>query len=135
MKYPISGSCLCGRVTYQLTKPPVAVAACHCRQCQKLSTSAFSITAMVAADALDVSGELKEWRRVAASGNTSVARFCPSCGSHIYHFNPEDPAHVMLKPSTLDDTSFIDPTVHVWTSEKQAWCRIPDGVQVFGTQP
>jgi hypothetical protein len=135
MKYPISGSCLCGGVTYKLKRPPVAVAACHCKQCQKLSTSAFSITAMVEADALEVSGEIREWRRVAASGNTCVAKFCPTCGNHIYHFDPGNLRHLMLKPSTLADTSIINPTIHVWASEKQDWDQIPDGVQVFQTQP
>lgn len=135
MKYPITGACQCGQVTYTLSKPPLAVAACHCKQCQKLSTSAFSITAMVDVDAIEFSGEMKEWRRVADSGNISVAKFCPTCGNHIYHFNPRDPTKIMLKPSTLADTSLINPTIHVWVSEKQAWYSIPEGVVVFDTQP
>lgn len=90
---------------------------------------------MVEADALKVSGELKEWHRVAASGNTCVAKFCPTCGNHIYHFDPDNLKYLMLKPSTLDDTSIISPTIHVWVSEKQDWYQIPDGVQVFETQP
>lgn len=135
MKYPITGACQCGQVTYTLSKPPLAVAACHCKQCQKLSTSAFSITAMVDVDAIEFSGEMKEWRRVADSGNISVAKFCPTCGNHIYHFNPRVPTKIMLKPSTLADTSLINPTIHVWVSEKQAWYSIPEGVVVFDTQP
>ncbi len=135
MDYPLSGSCQCGGVTYRLLEPPIAVAACHCKQCQKLSTSAFSITAMVRSCAVEFTGEMKEWSRVASSGNVSAARFCPTCGNHIYHFNPADPTKIMLKPSTLADTSPIQPTIHVWVSEKQDWYTIPDGVMVFETQP
>jgi hypothetical protein len=101
----------------------------------EIVNGAFSVSAMVEADALEVTGEFKEWRRVAASGNTSAAKLCPTCGNHIYHFNPDKPEHLMLKPSTLADTSIINPTIHVWVSEKQNWYRIPDGVQVFETQP
>lgn len=135
MTYPIVGSCQCGRVEYELLQPPLAIAACHCKQCQKLSTSAFSITAMVAADALTISGEMSEWSRVADSGHTSVARFCPVCANHIYHYSPDNPQHLMLKPSTLSDTSIINPTIHVWVSEKQDWYQIPESVAVYETQP
>jgi hypothetical protein len=135
MKYPIAGSCQCGGVTYTLREPPIAIAACHCKQCQKLSTSAFSITAMVNSSAVVFAGEMKEWRRIAASGNVSAAKFCPTCGNHIYHHDPNDPTRIMLKPSTLADASVINPTIHVWVSEKQAWYSIPEGVMAFDTQP
>jgi hypothetical protein len=135
MNYPISGACQCGRVTYRLLEAPLAIAACHCRQCQKLSTSAFSITAMVSAAAVEFSGEMSEWSRVAESGNTSTSKFCPGCGNHLYHLNSGHPGMIMLKPSTLADTSLIRPTIHVWVREKQDWVTIPEGAVAFETQP
>ncbi|WP_323846443.1 GFA family protein [Microbulbifer magnicolonia] len=135
MEYPVSGSCQCGQVTYRLFKPPIAVAACHCKQCQKLSTSAFSLTAMIDSDAIEIRGEMTEWSRIAESGITSAAKFCPVCANHIYHYNPSNPKHLMLKPSTLSDTSAINPTIHVWVSEKQNWFQIPVGVLTYETQP
>ncbi|WP_353669756.1 GFA family protein [Marinomonas sp. THO17] len=135
MTYPISGSCQCGNVQYQLLAPPLMVMACHCKECQKLSTSAFSITAMVSSDSVTFQGEMKSWSRVADSGNTNAAKFCPTCGNRIYHFDPNDPDKIKLKPSNLSDTRVIQPTAHVWVSEKQDWYQIPDGVKVFDKQP
>ena len=135
MKYPITGSCQCGSITYELYKPPIVVAACHCKQCQQLSTSAFSITAMIDSDSIKISGKMNEYSRVAASGNISSAKFCPTCTNHIYHYNPDNPQHLMLKPSTLSDTSIINPTIHVWVSEKQEWFKIPQDALTFDTQP
>ncbi len=63
MDYPIEAACQCGQVTYQLFEPPKVVLACHCKECQKLSTSPFSVTAVVDAEAIKFQGELKEWRR------------------------------------------------------------------------
>lgn len=133
--YPISGSCQCGGVTYQLLAEPSMVAACHCKECQKLSTSAFSITAMVQASDLIIEGQLKDWSRPAESGNTSAAKFCPTCGNRIYHYDPNSPDRIKLKPSNLSDTSIIQPTAHIWVSEKQDWYQIPEGVKVFDKQP
>ncbi|MBU2886798.1 GFA family protein [Gilvimarinus agarilyticus] len=134
-QYPIEGSCQCGQVRYQLLAAPKVVVACHCKECQKLSTSAFSITAMVNADDLVFHGEMKDWRRVADSGKTSAAKFCPQCGNRLYHYDPQEPNNIKLKPSNLSDTSIIQPTMHVWVSEKQNWYVIPDGVKVFSQQP
>jgi len=90
---------------------------------------------MVDSKTIEIDGELNEWRRIADSGNEAAAKFCPICGNHIYHFNPNHPDKIMLKPSTLTDTSIIKPTIHVWVREKQDWYQIPEGVMVFDTQP
>ena len=134
-QYPIHGSCQCGQVQYELLEPPLFVAACHCKECQKLSTSAFSITAMVNADSVRFQGEMQEWSRLADSGNVSAAKFCTVCGNRMYHYNPEDPYRLKLKPANLDDTSIIQPTMHIWVSEKQDWFAIPEDVEVHPKQP
>jgi len=135
IEYPIKGACQCGGVTYELLAAPLMVAACHCRECQKLSTSAFSITAMVDADKVQFHGPMRDWSRVADSGKVSAAKFCPSCGNRIYHFDPSDPEKLKLKPSNLTDTRIINPTMHIWLSEKQDWIQIPEGVKTFDGQP
>jgi len=135
IKYPIKGSCQCGQVSYELLEEPSMVVACHCKECQKLSTSAFSITAMVSADSVKFNGVMSVWSRTCDSGNISAAKFCPSCGNRLYHFNPEVPEQLKLKPSNLSDTRIIKPVAHVWVSEKQDWYQIPEGVKVFEGQP
>jgi len=135
IQYPIKGSCQCGSVTYELLAPPLMVAACHCKECQKLSTSAFSITAMVNANSVKFKGTMKDWSRSSDSGNISAAKFCPGCGNRIYHFNPNEPDKIKLKPSNLSDTRIINPTIHIWVSEKQDWYQIPHGVKSFDKQP
>ncbi len=133
--YPIDGSCQCGDVNYQLFAPPLLVVACHCKQCQKLSTSAFSITAMVKTESVTFRGDLKEWQRRGDSGNKNYAKFCPNCGNRIYHFDPDQPETIKLKASNLSDTRILNPSAHMWVSEKQAWYIIPDGVKQFDKQP
>ncbi len=134
-RFPIDGSCQCGGVTYQLLEAPLIVLACHCKECQKLSASAFSMTALVKRDTVKFSGELKQWERIADSGNKNCAKFCPGCGNRIYHFDPDKPDVIKLKPGTLTDTRWLTPSMHVWVSEKQHWYEIPDGVRQFDRQP
>ncbi|MBU3823851.1 MAG: GFA family protein [Candidatus Oceanisphaera merdipullorum] len=113
------------------------VLACHCKECQKLATSPFSVTAIVDSSQIEFSGQLKEWRRLADSGNRNYAMFCTDCGNRIYHFNPDEDSTVKLKlkPVNLTDARVFEPQTHVWVSEKVSWYQIPDGVKVFLKQP
>jgi len=136
IQYPISGSCQCGKVTFSLLSAPKMILACHCKECQKLATSAFSLTAVVERDSVKIEGELADWERYADSGNINSAKFCPSCGNRIYHYDPKQPNILKFKGiSSLDDTRMLIPEVHVWVSEKQDWFVIPDGVKTFDKQP
>ncbi|TCS42038.1 GFA family protein [Reinekea marinisedimentorum] len=137
MSYPVEGSCQCGQVTFKIHEAPKMVIACHCKECQKLATAPYSVTAVIDYDKIEFSGELKEWSRPADSGNTSTAAFCPDCGNRLYHYNPADKAtlKLKLKPVGLKDDAFYKPTVHVWTDEKQNWVEIPEGVKTFAKQP
>jgi hypothetical protein len=42
---------------------------------------------------------------------------------------------VRVRAGTLDDTSWLRPTVHFWTRIKQPWVALPKGDQSFETQP
>ena len=39
----VVGGCLCGGVRYASEAEPVLTALCHCRHCQKQTSSAFSV--------------------------------------------------------------------------------------------
>jgi hypothetical protein len=61
--------------------------------------------------------------------------FCPDCGTRIYHEPFKMAASVNVKPGTLDDTSWLEPALHVWARNKQPWVVIPEGVRCFDEQP
>lgn len=132
-EYPVNGRCQCGSVRYQLLEPPLKVIACHCKECQTLSTSAFSITSMIKAESIKFEGEMHEWERSSDSGNRNVARFCPNCGNRIYHINPDQPEVIKLK-GRLENSDHVQPTAHIWLSEKQDWYEVPDDVDKHNTQ-
>jgi hypothetical protein len=43
MELPQTGGCQCGKVRYEIMAEPQMVYTCHCRDCQRLTSSAFSI--------------------------------------------------------------------------------------------
>jgi hypothetical protein len=131
-----TGGCQCGAVRYELTGEPLPLVICHCHECQKQTASAFGMSLPVArTDLRIVSGELKEWRRLAESGREVACWFCPDCGSRVYHSSLLGPEYWHLKPGTLDDTSGLEPVAEVWTRSAQPWLNFSDRLLSFPREP
>ena len=128
MPAPYTGGCQCGSVRYRLTTEPLRVAACHCKECQRQSGSAFGMAMPVPRDSLTVTGPTKQVMRIVDSGNQVTGVFCPECGVRIYHVLPSAPDVLSLKPGTLDDTSWLRPDRFIWMKSAQGWVPVPDGV-------
>jgi len=47
MKLPQTGGCQCGAIRYEITEAPQLVYTCHCTDCQRLTSSAFSMAIVV----------------------------------------------------------------------------------------
>ena len=71
--------------------------------------------------------------RTADRGRTVTWLVCPDCGSGIC--NAARPDGRRVRAGTLDDTSWLRPTLHFWTRSKQPWVTLPEGGQIFETQP
>ena len=81
MTAPYTGGCQCGSVRYVVTAEPIRLVACHCKECQRQSGSAFSMSMPVKKDSLTVTGPTKQFTRAADSGNEVTGVFCPDCDS------------------------------------------------------
>ena len=120
MKLPQNGGCQCGALRYEVTQAPSMVYACHCTDCQRVTSSAFSMAIVLPADAFRlVAGEPRVMKRTTDSGRVSTRWVCPECGSWISH-GPR-PGIRNVRAGTLDDTSWLRPTAHFWTRSKQPW--------------
>jgi hypothetical protein len=130
-----SGGCACGQIRYEFEGNPRQIIACHCTYCQARSGSAFGMGLFLDADAVRITqGEVKIYRRTADSGRPSETGFCPECGTQIYGRPQWRPDTIVLRPGTLDDRSWIEPDVHIWTRSKQTWVMIPEDVPSFEEQ-
>ena len=56
MKLPQTGGCQCGKIRYEISETPQSVYACHCRDCQRLTSSAFSMGIVVPEAAFKLGG-------------------------------------------------------------------------------
>ena len=115
---PQEGGCRCGQVRLKISAPPIITMACHCTGCQKMSSSAFSLSAAIPAEGFEViAGE------PVIGGLHGATRhyFCPHCLTWMFT-RPEDMDwFVNLRSTMLDDTNGVAPFVETFTSEKLPW--------------
>ncbi len=131
----MTGGCQCGRVGYRIAGLQPPVYACHCRECQKQSASAFGMSLPVRAEHFKVEGALESWERDTDLGTRTRCHFCPSCGSRVYHSSSATPDRVTVKAGSLDDTSRLVPGAHIWVSRKQPWVVLDPDVPAHETEP
>jgi hypothetical protein len=131
----ITGQCQCGGVAYAVAGAPLEVFVCHCRECRRQSASAFGISVMVrAADLTVVRGTPKSWWRPTDSGNMLECRFCPDCGTRLFHASPARDT-VAVKGGSLDVAPDLSGATHIWTARKLAGVVIPPGAPCFPGEP
>lgn len=131
---PLAGACQCGAVRYRVTGVPIVFYLCHCRECQRHTSSAFGESLRVCASDVEIEGELRAIHRTAESGSIREGRFCPVCGVRIVHGTAGD-AFVNIKAGTLDDTSWLVPAGHIWVRSAQPFIRFEAGDMLYDTQP
>ena len=117
---PLEGHCRCGQVRFRITAPPLATAACHCTGCQRMSSSAFSLTAIIPSEGFSViQGEPVEG---GLQGGGTHHYFCPHCMSWMFTRAEGMDDFVNIRPTMLEDpTALSTPFIETYASEKLPW--------------
>lgn len=130
------GGCQCGAVRYQVTGAPLALYACHCRECQKQSGSAFGMSLQVDRNDLTLlAGQPRAWTRPTASGRRLTCWFCPDCGSRLWHEPAPASGWATVKAGSLDEPVDLSGAVHIWTSRALPGVAIPPDAVTWPEEP
>ena len=114
-KLPREGGCRCGQVRIRVSAPPLVTMACHCTGCQKMSSSAFSLSAAIPAEGFAVTeGEPV----VGGLHGASKHMFCPHCMTWMFTRPEGMDWFVNLRPTMLGEPARLAPFIETWTSEK-----------------
>lgn len=115
---PLAGGCRCGRVRIEVRGRPVVTMACHCTGCQRMTASAFSLSALFPAECFAVTaGE------PVIGGLHGATRhyFCPHCMSWLFTRPEGTDLFVNVRSTMLDEPDWTTPFMETWTREKLPW--------------
>lgn len=129
----LTGGCACGAVRYKLTAAPLIVHACHCRDCQRITGSAFVLNIWIERRFVETAGVLpNSFKLTAGSGKHHEVFFCGTCATYLwskYHAPPGDT--LFVRAGTLDDPAAVEPDVHIFTRSRLPWLELPKDVPAF----
>lgn len=125
------GGCRCGAVRLRISAPPLLTMACHCTGCQKMSSSAYSLSAAIPSPAFEVT---KGEPVIGGLHGASKHYFCGHCMTWMFTRPEGIDFFVNLRPTMLDEPSWFAPYMETWTSEKLSWATTP-AVRSFATLP
>ncbi len=108
----LTGSCLCGAVTYTAHGAAGAPAACHCTQCCKQSGHVWA-SSYVPDGTLEIRGEVRWYQ----SSEKARRGFCPTCGSALFWEHEDDP-FICFSTGSIDGPTGLTLRGHIHTKTK-----------------
>jgi hypothetical protein len=129
----IHGSCLCGAIRFEFSKPAGPFELCHCTRCRKVTGSAFFA-------GLYVRGE--DFRFVQGQDLVTTyeapilrepppyrAQFCSRCGSPVPPQTVRSRTGLLEIPAgLLDDDPGMKPDKHIFIEHNARWFEIADNL-------
>jgi hypothetical protein len=107
---------------------------CHCFACQRRTGSVFAALAAFPMPA-KITGQATEYVRTGDQGAQFRFRFCPVCGTSLYHTEEGVPGYVMVAIGAFADPDFPPPRGSVYTSRRHHWVQLPPGITVYDKDP
>ena len=118
----MNGQCRCGRVKIRISAPALVTMACHCRGCQRMTASAFSLSVLVPGSGFEVvEGETVR----GGLHGSSHHEHCAWCMSWVFSRFDEMPDLVNVRTPMLDDPEAFPPFIDTMVSEKLSWVVTP----------
>ena len=130
-----TGQCRCGEITISISDKPVLSSQCHCKDCQRLSGTGHFSLAFFDEGSVTISGQATGYTVTTDRGNRNTRYFCPKCGSRMYGINTGRPGKVSIPVGILDDNSWYEPDVVVYTRQRESWDITRSDIPNFEEMP
>ena len=116
-----TGGCRCGAIRFALSAAPLITMACHCKGCQRMTASAFSLSSLHRdADFTVTQGEPV----IGGAKNPDVTHYCcPACMSWLFTRPTGLPDFVNVRATMMDDCAGYSPFIETQTDEMLPWAK------------
>lgn len=125
------GGCLCNKVRYISRSEPQTTVHCYCSDCRRIGGTGHATHTVISAEDFDCVGTVAEYHRVADSGNRINRRFCPHCGSAIFHTRDGMEGMVIIRTSSMDDPELAKPDRSIYVSSAISWDHVDRELPAF----
>jgi hypothetical protein len=119
----IPGSCCCGKVKFELTKPPSVMGTCHCSRCRKVGASTI---VFVERESLKwICGRESVGSYTPEAPFKYVRNFCSTCGTSLGEILSKEDSFP-IAANCLDGDPIVRNKFHEFIESKPPWYDIKD---------
>ncbi|MBE1159534.1 GFA family protein [Dyella acidiphila] len=129
-----TASCYCGQLSIEVQGDTLGVGICHCLACQQRTGSVFAALAAYAVP-FTVRGNATEFVRIGDHGAHYRFRFCPVCGSNVFHTEEGNDQYVIVAVGAFADPAFPAPQDSVYECRRHAWVQVPEAAMRYPQDP
>ena len=131
----LSGSCLCGAVSYEVTAPFLRFVYCHCSRCRKSTGSAFASNLYCSPTRFRwTKGEHCISRYDLPSARSFAVVVCNTCNSPLPRLT-RGGNEVVVPAGSLDTESSTRPEAHIFWKSKAIWFSDNDALPTYSELP
>src|SRR5438034_1653375 len=124
--FPLTGSCLCGGVRFEVTEPFLFAGYCHCTRCQRRTGTAAAPSARVAPGSLRITSGEDLLAAYSPPDGGFLKVFCSACGAQLWAESPDDPEVKGVRFGALDGDPGVRPSYRQFVAYAAPWEPIPD---------
>ena len=118
-----TGTCLCGKVSYEISGNAGIFQYCHCSRCRKFTGSAHAANILVRPEQFKwLRGEEHVGRFEPDDAKHFATSFCKSCGSSLPWLGKTKKA-VVVPAGTLDTDPGIRPFQNIFCNSRAVWYK------------
>ena len=123
---PVTGSCLCGAVRYEIHGALLSVLNCHCSKCRRFNGHIGAYAATHRNNLIITRNDGLKWYQSILDETPNVYRgFCKECGSSLF-WDPRESDNISITAGSIDEPTNLKTTGHVWVSQKADYYTIDD---------
>ena len=131
----ITGSCLCGKVSYQFEGPIHVFQYCHCSRCRKFTGSAHASSILIDPASFEwLNGEEHVGRFELPEAKHYATCFCKHCGSSLPWLAQSGKA-LVIPAGTLDDDPEARPIHNIYYADRAPWYEDAGSLKKYDALP
>lgn len=127
----VSGSCLCGAISFHVELPTLFCGHCHCSMCRRNHGAAFVTWFRVPHAQFAVDQGASELVRYASSEH-GTRTFCGRCGSSLFCENTRHPEDLDIVLANMHSEIDRLPQFHFYFDDRVDWVAAADDLPRLG---
>ena len=131
----LTGSCLCGGVTYEVWSPFLRFAHCHCRRCRKATGTGHATNLYCSPERFRwVTGEELLSRYDLPSASSFATVTCSTCGCLLPRLTRSG-REVVVPAGSLDVEPSVAPNARIFCNSKVSWSCDHEDIRQYAELP